>query len=193
MFFAHITYTSIPLAFETERLHAEKATEGHSHYLATILTDPEIQNTYNTTDQATFTNIPAQIAIIENQWEKYGFGLYIIFKKDTNEFIGFAGFHTVAIDDLGVVDCFTDSSSSFLELYTLFMPTHWRRGYGFECCTKLIELATKNLPYPSLIAYAEPTNIPSLQLLKKLNFRKVAHVSYNDKLHILYQLKFKKS
>jgi RimJ/RimL family protein N-acetyltransferase len=181
-------YAEIPFTFETERLRAEKVTKDHTRFLETILNNVDVQEAYNTTDEATFTNVSAQMALIENQWSTYGHGLYIIFKKDTNEFIGFAGFHTVSIDDLGIVNCFSDTAN-FLEAYALYMPAYWQKGYGFEIGTALIKLANKHLANSVLIAYAEPSNTASLQLLKKLKSKKIADVLYNNKPHWLYQLK----
>jgi RimJ/RimL family protein N-acetyltransferase len=183
------TDSHMPNVFITKRIRAEKVTSAHAHYLTQILSDLQVQEAYNTTDQTSFTNVPAQLAIIHNQWQQYGYGLYIIFDLESSKFIGFAGYHTVAIDELGTVECFNASKPTHeLELYAFLMPNYWHKGYGFEVASKLIDSAFKYLPFTSIIAYIEPKNQASLQFIKKLNFNKENTVMYNDKPHILFRL-----
>jgi RimJ/RimL family protein N-acetyltransferase len=189
MIYAHCIHTQIPRTFITEHIRAEKATYDHAHHLDQIISEPQIQEVYNTIDKASFTNVSSQLSIIHNQWQQYGYGLYIIFDKETSDFIGFAGYHTVIIDEQGTVNCFyIDKLAEELELYIFLMPHYWHRGYGFEVTAKLVELAFKHLSFTSIIAYIEPTNHASLRLIKKLHFAEEKQVMYNNKLHILYRL-----
>lgn len=189
MTYVNLTPAQVPNSFTTQRIRAEKVTNAHANYLAEILSNPKVQGEYNTTDEKSFAIVSSQLSIINNQWEQYGYGLYVIFDIETSEFIGFVGFHTVIIDECGTIDCFNNNKpTKELEIYILLMPNNWRKGYGFEATTKLIELAFKYLHYTSIIAYIEPKNHASLRFIKKLNFTEENRVMYNSKPHILYRL-----
>jgi RimJ/RimL family protein N-acetyltransferase len=178
----------IPLLFSTTRLYAEKATQEHESYLAEILTSDEVQQAYNTTDNAIFINIEAQMRIITDQWEQWGYGLYILFDID-KKFVGFAGFHTITIENDATIQCFDHNHSLYdIEFYLFLMPYAWRKGYGYEIGTKLIELAFAYLPCTSVVAYIEPKNVASQNLIEKLRFKKEKSVMYNDKPHVLYRV-----
>ena len=182
----------MPTSFTTERLCAEKATNSHENYLSQIISNRQVQEVYyNNLDEASFNNIPAQLEIINNQWDKYGYGIYIIFNKETSEFIGFAGFHSTAIidDENKTVDVLSAQERDELEIYGLFMPNHWRKGYASEVGKELIKLAFKHLQHTSIIACIEPKNEASLGLIKKFDFKEEKQVNYNNEPHILYRLK----
>jgi ribosomal-protein-alanine N-acetyltransferase len=181
-------YSQIPSAFTTDRLRFEKVSKDHKSYLSQILSNEQVQEVYNTGDKESFINVEAQLSIIEDQWQKYGYGLYVIFNNETSEFIGFAGYHIAVVDETGNVDCFNDSKSNDLELYILLMPQYWRKGYGTQAISKLGELAFEHLPFASVIAYAESKNDASIALIKKFNCKQEKEVMYNNKPHILYRL-----
>lgn len=181
-------YSQIPLIFTSTRLKFEKVNKDHKFYLSQILSNEKVQETYNIGDKESFTNIETQFSIIEVQWQKYGYGLYILFNKETHsDFIGFAGYHTVIIDKEGNIDCF-NSKANDLELYIILMPQYWHKGYGFEAVSKLCKIAFKHLPFTSIIAYIEPQNYASIALIEKINFKKEKEVMYNNKPHILYRI-----
>jgi RimJ/RimL family protein N-acetyltransferase len=183
------TEIRIPNSFTTQRLRAKKATDAHETYLSQIISNQKIQEVYNTIDEAIFTDLSSQMLIIHNQWQRYGYGLYTVFDIETNDFIGFAGYHTVIIDEFETINCFNGNEQiNELEIYLFLMPNYWRNGYGFEITSKLINLAFTYLPYTSIIAYIEPKNNASLQLIKKLHFTAEKSVIYNNKPHILYRL-----
>lgn len=179
----------VPIAFETERLYAQKATACDARYIQQIVSNKQIQEIYNSGDLEKFTDVQAQLSIIHDQWEKYGYGLYTLFNRKTAEFIGFAGYHTAVCED-SIIQVFdiTQTEQHELELYVLLMPDFWRQGYGSEITTKLIELAFMHLPYKSIIAYAEPRNEASIQLIKKLQFKEESACIYNNKQHLLFRL-----
>lgn len=183
----------IPHNFTTQRIRAERVTSTHTKYLTRIVSDPKVQAAYNSKDEESFTDVASQVSIVDNQWQQYGYGLYILFDRETSECIGFAGYHTVTIDEFGTVDCFpSPTSANELEFYILFMSKYWRQGYGFEVTSKLIELAFAHVDHESIIAYIQPHNYASLGLIKKLNFKEEHTVTYNNKLHVLYRLQKQK-
>ncbi|WP_171814717.1 GNAT family N-acetyltransferase [Candidatus Babela massiliensis] len=180
--------SQIPLIFTSKRLKFEKVNKDHKFHLSKILSNEKVQEAYNTGDKESFTNIESQFSIIEAQWQKYGYGLYILFNNETFDFIGFAGYHTVTIDKEGNVDCFNNNKSNDLELYIILMPQYWRQGYGFEAVSKLCEIAFKHSSFTSIIAYIEPKNYASIALIEKFNCKKEKKVIYNNKPHILYRI-----
>ncbi len=189
--------TQTPETFETSRLRAERTTIAHENHLKVALNNPKVQETYNTTDVATFTNVPAQMKIITDQWAEHGYGLYTLFGKGTGNCIGFAGYHTVSIEN-GTINWKAAGEDKNIELYIFLLPDYWHQGYGGEAIIKLIELACVHLPSMSIAIYIDPTNTASLGLTEKLitKFQQQrglsvvkAEVIYNDKPHVLYHCK----
>lgn len=178
----------MPINFNTLRCRAEKVTKNHTDYLSQLFSDKHVQEAYNTGDVATFTNIPAQLALIGDQWDKHGYGLYVVFDRTTSNFMGVAGFHSVLIDENNAVQIMTKIDSQCAELYGLLMPNYWRKGYGVEIATELINLASKYLPHTEIVSYVEPKNEAAINLSKKLNFIEQGLVTYNNKIHILFRL-----
>ncbi len=183
----NVTYSQVPETFTTKRLMAERVTEKHISYILEILSNLEVQKAYGLPEKATQADALAQLDLAHGQWEKYGYGLYALFDKETSVFIGLFGFHTVAVDESNTIDLF-DKAADTLELYGLLMPAYWRQGYGFEMGTKLIDLAFSSLPNTGMIAYGKPENQASLGLLKKLGFVEVGTVMYNNESQFLYRL-----
>lgn len=183
-------HAQIPKDFNTQRIRAERATNNHANYLTKILNDPKILESYNTIDKETFTNVPVQLSIINNQWEKYGYGLYILFDIKTSEFLGFAGYHSVELDEADKLnDVVINKSANELEIYLFFMANHLLKEYEFEIANELVNLAFKHLPYLSIIAYVQPADTATVNLFKKLNFKEEKIIVYNNKSHVLLRLK----
>ena len=188
LLYSAVCMASMPHSFTTERLFAEKVTFQHKVYLEKILNDSLIQETVNTYEKETFTNVSYQLDILDTQWNEYNYGLYAIFEKQTNTFIGCAGFHSTAIHENNTIDALSDTPRDELELYFFYLPNYWRKGYGFEIATKLIELAFAHLPHTNMIAYVEHKNKASSNLCEKLQFNSEGVVMYNNFPHTLYRL-----
>ncbi|MDQ5940689.1 MAG: hypothetical protein QG632_415 [Candidatus Dependentiae bacterium] len=149
---ANSTNTQTPEIFETSRLRAERTTSIHEEYLRVTLNDPKVQETYNTTDVAIFTNLPAQIKIITDELAEHGYGLYTLVGKETGNCIGFAGYHTVSIEN-GIINWKVAGEDKNIDLHIFLLPKYWHQGYGGEAIITLIEPACVHLPTMSIAIY----------------------------------------
>lgn len=57
-----------------------------------------------------------------------------------------------------------------------FSHNHHRKGYAFEALSLLIELLHERYPDWEFISFADPENIPSMALLKKLGYRDMGYL-----------------
>jgi len=116
--------------------------------------------------------------------EKYTLGLSTYNKKflyhqiinlQTNKIIGWCGFHTWYIDhnraEIG---------------YGLFDDHHKGKGIMTEAISKIINYGFTDMNLERIEAFVSPTNTPSINLLKRMNFKKEGllkhHYYHNNKM-----------
>ena len=93
---------------------------------------------------------------IEN-YERLGFGLYMVELKDSKTPIGMCGL--LKRDSLPDVD-----------LGFAFLPDYWGKGFAFEAASAVMSHARKVLELQSVLAITDPDNEASIKLLEKLGF-----------------------
>ncbi len=115
-------------------------------------------------------------------------GLRAIGLKESNEMVGFIGFHTRPNPDY--LQKYAPHAIEFG--YTTFFE-HRRRGYAREAVIGLLGWAVKQHPIDTFIAAVSPTNIASTTMIKKLNFEKLGEqIDEIDGLEFVYGLSVKK-
>ncbi|PHR34288.1 MAG: GNAT family N-acetyltransferase [Fluviicola sp.] len=98
-------------------------------------------------------------------YEKYNFGRFAVIHKETNEFMGFTGLKYVI--ELDEVDIGYRLKHKF-----------WRQGYGYESTLPCVKFAFDDLGLDRIISLANPDNIASTNLMKKLG------LTYEKEVHI---------
>ena len=101
---------------------------------------------------------------ILTQYEFYGYGQYIIFSNLHKEIIGQCGFYE---DNLGNI-----------ALSYYIKPKYRNMGLAYKSCSLLIEYATNELFFEEIYAHINDTNLSSINLITKLNFKKTDHCTY---------------
>jgi len=89
----------------------------------------------------------------------------------------------------------SDGARNELELYICLHSNYWRKGYGYEIMSTLIDHANQHMPELNIIIYIQPKNEASLKLTEKLMAKKSVlglsvhkeDVLYDDVSHILYR------
>lgn len=100
-----------------------------------------------------------QRAYIENMYRYYGYGMWLVCKKDTGEVIGRAGLeHREYQGELE------------LEMGYLIAPSEQRKGYATEVCKAIMKYAGEYLDFPTLNCLIEPENMISVHLVETLGF-----------------------
>lgn len=101
-------------------------------------------------------------AYIDSAYAFYGFGLWVVLKKDTGEIIGRVGLTPRQIGEVYV-----------LELGYLIGSRYQRQGYAYEACRAVMEYAAGHLDCEELSAFISPDNEASAGLIRKLGFEHV--------------------
>lgn len=115
-------------------------------------------------------------------------GLRAIGLKESNEMIGFIGFHTRPNPEY--LQKYAPHAIEFG--YTIFVQNR-RQGFAEEALIGLMNWAIEQYPLQNFIASVSPTNIASTAMIKKLKFEKVAEqMDEVDGLEFVYQLSVKK-
>lgn len=100
-----------------------------------------------------------QKAYIENMYRFFGYGMWLVFEKETGKLVGRAGVEH------------REELEGELELgYAIGTP--WQgKGYATEVCRGILEYAHEELGFEEICSLVQPENIASVHLLEKLGFR----------------------
>lgn len=130
--------------------------------------------------------IEYQKAYIENIYHYYGFGMWLVFEKETGRLVGRAGLELRDYqqpqkppheeDMRGEVS----PDSCAMELGYVISPQFQRQGYATEVCRRIIKYAEEELDAGSIHCMIRPQNIPSIALARKLGFVFVDNVCMNQ-------------
>lgn len=104
--------------------------------------------------------IAYQRAYIDNMYRYYGYGMWLIFRRDSKKLIGRAGLEHRAYPE-----------GTELELGYLIAPEEQNKGYATEVCRSIIDFAKKELDFPRLNCLIQPENAVSIHLARRLGFR----------------------
>lgn len=118
-----------------------------------------------------------QKAYIENMYHFFGYGMWLVFEKETGKLVGRAGVEH------------REELEGELELgYAIGTP--WQgRGYATEVCRGILEYVREELGFEEIGSLVQPENIVSVRLLEKLGFNMEKEVVLDGIPH----KKFKKS
>jgi RimJ/RimL family protein N-acetyltransferase len=98
-------------------------------------------------------------AYIENMYRYYGYGMWLVCKKETGEIIGRAGLEHR--DYHGTAE---------LEMGYLIAPSEQRNGYATEVCRALMEYARENLEFSRINCLIRADHLVSKHLAERLGF-----------------------
>lgn len=142
------------IILETQRLYLREMTENDYPALCKILQDKEVMYAY----EHAFSDEEAR-AWLNNQfrrYEKYGFGLWAVILKETDEMIGQCGLTMQEVNE-----------NEVLEVGYLFMKAFWHKGYATEAATACKEYAFEVLKAEKVYSIIRDNNIPSQNVAKR--------------------------
>ena len=136
------------MILETNRLYLREMEQSDFNSLCKFLQDIEVMYAY----EHAFSNDEVQ-AWLDNQirrYKQYGFGLWAIIKKDTNECIGDCGLTYQEFNGKEV-----------LEIGFHLQKKFWHQGFATEVAIACKEYAFNNLKANEVFSIIRDNNIPS--------------------------------
>lgn len=116
-----------------------------------------------------------------NRYKEYGFGLWAVILKETNEMIGQCG---LTMQDSG--------NSQVLEIGYLFQKAFWHKGYATEAAIACKEYAFQNLNANEVFSIIRDSNIRSQNVAIRNGMKIVdsfiKHYRGVDMPHYLYSI-----
>ncbi len=112
-----------------------------------------------------------QRAYIENMYRYFGYGMWLVFEKETGELIGRAGLEHREYND--VVE---------LELGYLIGRKYQGKGYATEVCTAILDYAKENAGFERINTVIQDGNDVSIALSKKLGFEQKESYEMDGKI-----------
>lgn len=166
------------MIIETERLILREYTHDDFDDLYEILSDPITMQHYPKPydDKGTKRWLDWSI----QNYQKYGFGLWAIILKETNEFIGDCGITMQNINN-----------QMLPEVGYHINKKHWRKGYAKEAGKAVIDWGFKNTNFTSLYSYMNASNVASYSTANSLGMTKIDE--YYDEFEHLFVYKIEKN
>ncbi len=110
-----------------------------------------------------------QKAYIEHMYRYFGYGMWLVFQKETGRLIGRAGLEHREYEQ-----------DTLIELGYLIEPGYQRQGYATEVCEAILKYAREQLELASINCFIQEGNQASIHLAYKLGFQKVSESSVNS-------------
>ena len=136
------------MVLETERLILREYTLSDYDSLYEILSDPETMQHYPKPYDA--NGVTRWLNWSLDNYQKYGFGLWAIERKNTGEFIGDCGITMQIID-----------GEELPEIGYHIHKDYWRQGYAKEAAIAVRDWAFQNTEFDCLYSYMNRSNTGS--------------------------------
>lgn len=162
----------------TERCVIRELTLADMEALFELYSDEEVcRFTENLFDMEEETDY--QRAYINNMYRYFGYGIWLVFHKETGELIGRAGLeHREYHEELE------------LELGYLIGTKYQRKGYATEVCRAIVEYAKEEICALGVNCLIEEENTASIALAKKLGFEFIEYFQANGKEMLRFRIGF---
>lgn len=158
------------------RLRAEQVNETHLNLLHTLYNNPKVREFYYYSDSQfpTKEQVLNEIKYYEKQWSEYGLPRYVLFEKDSGEFIGTAGLSFYDPEN-------EDITKDKIEISYLIDDKFWRNGYATEVADVLVSIAFGRLGLKEIYASTVSNNVRSQSALNKFGFQLIEKTNYRPK------------
>jgi RimJ/RimL family protein N-acetyltransferase len=105
---------------------------------------------------------------------RYGYGLWLVFARGTDQLLGFAGFLRGEEADPWLI-------------YGVH-PEHWGAGYATEAARAVVVYAFDNLALEKIIADVDEPNVASVRVLEKLGLKRVNRAMVNGRPLLYFEV-----
>lgn len=111
-----------------------------------------------------------QQAYIENMYRFYGYGMWLVFSKETGELLGRAGLEHREYN-----------GETELELGYLIGTKYQGQGYATEACDAILRIAKEITDFPRINCLIDAKNVSSIRLAEKLGFSHIEDMKMNGR------------
>jgi [ribosomal protein S5]-alanine N-acetyltransferase len=159
------------IVLETDRLVLRHLTLNDAPFIVELLNDPSFlrfigdRGVRNIQDARQYL-LKGPIA----SYQKNGFGLYLVFLKESGDAIGICG--------LLKRDTLKDADVGFA-----FLPAHGRKGYARESAAATLEHGRTAFGLERIVAITSPDNMASIGVLEKIGLKFEAVTRLGDDPH----------
>lgn len=118
------------------------------------------------------------LAYIKNMYDFYGYGIWIVVRKEDDVIVGRAGLSNREVD-----------GETKLELGYVIAEEYQNQGYAYEICKAICGFVKKFLYENEIVCFMKKENIPSIKLAEKLGFNFVEDVINEEETYCCYKKK----
>lgn len=122
--------------------------------------DPEVVRFLGHGKVKTWEESAASLAKILNDYETYGLGLFAVYEKDTQEFVGRAGLIPWIVE-----------GTLLWEIGYSLQRASWGKGYASEAAYALAVWARSHLDVPEVLSFIQPENKNSIRVAEKIGMK----------------------
>lgn len=154
------------MIIETKRLILKEMREEHFDSLYEILSDSETMKFYP--EPFDKERVHGWISWNIQNYRQYGFGLWTVILKETEEIIGDCGITMQQID-----------GDSLPEIGYHICKKYWLNGFAKEAASAVRDWFFRNTKHNTVFSYMKSTNIPSISTASSIGMKKVKEYSDN--------------
>jgi [ribosomal protein S5]-alanine N-acetyltransferase len=166
---------------ETERLLLREIELSDVNDMFEMDSDPAVHIYIENQPVKTKEEVRDSIIYFQNQQIENGVSAYAVIDKQSDEFLGWAGFLYSKEP--------VNNQINFYELGYRFKKKHWGKGYATEACQAIIKYAFDRFKINAIYALTDPNNEGSKKVLLKLGFKFINTFDYEGQINDWYELK----
>lgn len=174
---------------ETQRLFLREMDQSDYQALSKILQDQEVMYAYNGafSDEETQNWLNKQL----NRYKEYGFGLWAVVLKESNEMIGQCGLTMQEINEVDEID--SKQKTLVMEIGYLFQKKFWHQGYAIEAAKACKNYAFRTLNANEVFSIIRESNVASQNVAirngMKIVQRFTKHYRGIEMTHLVFSVK----
>ena len=154
---------------ETKRLIAYAPNKNSLDNRLKLLSDPEVARYLRDGNVQPKEVIEAFVKRNADHYHQFGFCLFDIYEKDTNEFIG----------DAGLIHLALNSKNKDVELGYRLAKKYWNKGYATELGEAFIKWGFEEHKLEKIVACCKEKNTASSNVMKKCHMQYGGKYQYN--------------
>lgn len=142
------------IVIETERIFLREWFKEDFHYFKPIATNPKVMKYIGTGEIWSDERIQGFIDKNITLYKQYGFCMWALIYKETQNFIGFCGLSPLSPHEM--------------EIGWWLSPEYWGNGLATEAAFAVMSYGFERLNLPRIVSIAQPPNQRSIRVMEKL-------------------------